>query len=143
MTDHDTSESTDDADHKIGATFRRLRQDRGMSLRELADMLTKRLREEDKLFRYGGEEFVVLADGLPHRAALGLAERLRRVIAEESGKLKSGRITVSIGVATAPEDGGALVDLFVAADKRLYQAKDNGRDRVIGQPDPDGGAGAE
>ena len=112
-------------------------------LRELADMLTKRLREEDKLFRYGGEEFVVLADGLPHRSALGLAERLRRVIAEESGKLKSGRITVSIGVATAPEDGGALVDLFVASDKRLYQAKDNGRDQVIGQPEPAGAAGAE
>lgn len=101
-------------------------------LRGLADMLKANLRDTDKIYRFGGDEFVVIATGLLPDVANGLAERLHR----QAGTLEIPNLreslTVSIGVAHAPADGRAFMSLLSRADKRLYQAKRSGRDRVMG-----------
>ncbi len=102
------------------------------ALRQIARELDSATRTNDRVYRYGGEEFIVLSQGLPHAAAILAAERLRLGV---SGLTIAGiaePITVSIGVATAPQDGAELRPLFAVADQRLYQAKADGRDRVRG-----------
>lgn len=104
-------------------------------LRRLAASLTEGLRQGDYVVRYGGDEFAVFAPGVAHRDALQLAAMLRQLV--EEMELPPGVVgqTLSIGVATAPEDGEALTDLLDAADKRLYAAKAAGRNRVTGAAD--------
>lgn len=100
-------------------------------LRRVADAIQTSVRDGDRVYRYGGEEFVVVCDGLNNDAAMLIAERLRRAI---SGiEINAGRITTSIGVATGPDEGQTLTELFGTADARLYTAKENGRDRVVGR----------
>ena len=102
-------------------------------LRQAARSISEAVRDVDQVYRYGGEEFVVLCDGLGRAGALVLAERLRRRVA--GLVLASGRVTTSIGVATAPEDGATIAELFATADSRLYDAKERGRDRVSAGPE--------
>ena len=101
-------------------------------LRRVAGALRHAVRDGDLLFRYGGEEFVVLCEGLDHRTALGLAERLRAAVpaAFDGGMVR--RPTVSIGLATLPDNGRDLAAIVQQADQKLYQAKASGRDRVVG-----------
>jgi diguanylate cyclase (GGDEF)-like protein len=110
-------------------------------LRRMAKEITAATREGDRVYRYGGEEFIVLCDGLAHSSALVAAERLRRHIAAAAVPGLESRITASIGIASGPEDGDDLANLFACADARLYAAKDAGRDRVVGRtgvsPEPD------
>ena len=98
-------------------------------LRELAVLLRAGCRAGDIAARYGGEEFAVLFHDLPEAEALAAAERIRRTVADHPwDEIAPGlRVTVSIGVAAGP-------DLVSLADRRLYQAKDAGRNRVIGRP---------
>ncbi len=102
------------------------------ALRRIARELDAATRTDDRVYRYGGEEFIVLCQGLPHSAAVLAAERLRLGVSSLSIDDIAEPITVSIGVATAPEDGGDLRALFAVADQRLYRAKADGRDRVRG-----------
>ncbi len=102
------------------------------ALRQIARELDAATRADDRVYRYGGEEFIVLCEGLPHAAAVLAAERLRLGISSLSIVGVAGPITVSIGVATAPGDGADIRSLFAAADQRLYAAKADGRDRVRG-----------
>jgi len=104
------------------------------ALRRIARRITEATRPADSVYRYGGEEFIVLADGLTHTSAMIAAERLRRRIATTMVEGAAEGITASIGVATAAEDGDDLAALFAAADARLYVAKAAGRDRVCGRP---------
>jgi diguanylate cyclase (GGDEF)-like protein len=101
-------------------------------LRLVSGKLTETMRSSDAIYRYGGDEFVVLSEGLAHEAASAAAERLRRAI---EGSSVSGQkpVTVSIGIATCPNDGAALSALFASADARLYEAKSGGRNRVVGR----------
>jgi diguanylate cyclase (GGDEF)-like protein len=99
-------------------------------LRRIARDILASVRSTDLVFRFGGEEFVVLADGMSGAQALALAERIRREIAASGAY--STRLTASLGVATCGEDAADYDGLFAVADKRLYQAKAAGRDRVIG-----------
>ncbi|MCW5715133.1 MAG: GGDEF domain-containing protein [Bauldia sp.] len=101
-------------------------------LRRLAARLSATMRGTDRIYRYGGEEFVVLCDGLPHGAALLAADRLRRDVAAADVGLGRG-VTISVGVATAPTDTSDFTSLCAAADGRLYQAKSRGRNRVVGR----------
>lgn len=103
------------------------------ALLRVAECLKGSLRESDVVARWGGEEFVVL---LPHTAqseAVEVAEKVRRAVAAIetpwSREQPSGHLTVSVGVAQlAPgEDGAALVQ---RADRAVYAAKREGRDRV-------------
>jgi len=83
------------------------------------------------VFRFGGEEFVVICEGLAAGPALSLGERIRREIAM-TGDGTSSHVTVSVGIATCSERDFSYDALFQVADRRLYQAKAAGRNRVVG-----------
>jgi diguanylate cyclase (GGDEF)-like protein/PAS domain S-box-containing protein len=96
-------------------------------------------RGSDLVARYGGEEFVALAAGVERRQARERAELLREAIREMAGE-RHGRagphpVTVSVGLATAtPDERIGAEELLDAADRALYQAKRQGRDRVVHAP---------
>ncbi len=114
----------------------------GDLLRQVATLVGEATREVDRSYRYGSEEIVVLCDGAAHRSALLAAERLRRRVAAAPAKAgdATGHVTVSIGLATAPLDGGDLASLLRSAEQRLQEARASGGDRVAGRRD-DGGSG--
>jgi diguanylate cyclase (GGDEF)-like protein len=104
------------------------------ALRAFANLLSSSIRDEDVAARYGGEEFAVCLPGINAAAAMEIAERIRQrteatIIPLSPGM--TGRITVSIGIATAPDDGAELLSLLKAADEALYRAKLDGRNRVV------------
>ena len=111
------------------------------ALRRIAAEFQEAVREDDQIYRYGGEEFAVLCHGLPHQAAILAGERLRLGTAALQIPGVAEPITVSVGVASAPDDGRDLAELFAVADKRLYEAKNSGRDRVVGRRTVPRGAG--
>ena len=88
-------------------------------------------RMSDLTYRFGGEEFVVIADGINAEDALSLSERIRRRIADSHGG-GADRLTVSVGIASCSRDASDYDTLFEIADKRLYEAKAAGRNRVVG-----------
>ncbi len=94
---------------------------------------------EDSVFRYGGEEFVVIADALPRAAALALGENIRRTVASHM-EAETPLVTVSIGLATCADDASDYDGLFACADRRLYMAKSAGRNCVVGESGSDSGA---
>jgi diguanylate cyclase (GGDEF)-like protein len=100
-------------------------------LRAVAELLTAQLRPTDTVARYGGEEFTVLLPGSPREECVRIAERLRRRLRELRSGSGQAATTASIGVATSPEDGETATELIAAADAALYQAKREGRDRVV------------
>jgi diguanylate cyclase (GGDEF)-like protein len=103
-------------------------------LRSLGHLLQTQLRSEDIVCRYGGEEFVVILPDAPLDGARLRSEELRgkakELVAELRGQML-GRITLSIGVATFPANGGTGAALVEAADAALYRAKKEGRDCVM------------
>jgi diguanylate cyclase (GGDEF)-like protein len=101
-------------------------------LRQLAGAISESLRQSDHVVRYGGDEFAVLAPGVSHVAAVALARMLNESVTGLTLPDGVRRQTLSIGVATLPEDGQTLTALLEAADKRLYAAKAAGRNRVTG-----------
>lgn len=100
-------------------------------LRRVADQVQARLRPTDTLYRYGGEEFIVVAENTSLSQASFLAEGIRQLIAGYKGDQRQAEIdlTVSIGVAQlrADESTNSMVD---RADKALYKAKSMGRNWV-------------
>lgn len=98
----------------------------------LARQLGSRLRASDLLVRYGGEEFLLLLDGLSGRVAPEVAERLRAQIEQSPVELDEGPLhyTVSIGMALAADGEYELDGLIAKADAALYRAKAAGRDRA-------------
>jgi diguanylate cyclase (GGDEF)-like protein/PAS domain S-box-containing protein len=101
-------------------------------LRRLADLLRKNSRAEDIPCRYGGEEFLLVLPNMGRADALTRAEQWRQEF--EAMHITLGqatmRSTISIGIATFPEQGQTRDTLIEAADKALYDAKHNGRNRV-------------
>lgn len=106
-------------------------------LSNIAHLLQQRVqRSSDLLCRYGGEEFAVILPMLSHKEAYQLAERLRLDVAEarleHCASSTASYVTVSIGVAsTIPSPSSTINDLIANADKKLYQAKSCGKNRVI------------
>ena len=84
--------------------------------------MTATVRMSDFTYRFGGEEFVVIADGLNIDDAWALGERIRRRVAAGRSEAE-GRLTVSVGIAHCPRDGRDYETLFDVADRRLYEAK--------------------
>jgi diguanylate cyclase (GGDEF)-like protein len=123
-----------DADHFKGVNDRHGHSAGDEALRQIARAMSLVMRGGDRLYRYGGEEFVVVCDGLGHDAARVAAERLRRAVAATTIPHIDRQVTVSIGIATSSEDDVDCAELFGTADARLYAAKEAGRNRVIGRP---------
>src|SRR3989449_828956 len=96
---------------------------------KIAEILRQTTRGVDSVARYGGEEFLVMLIEAPIATAAAVGERLRtRVAAEE---FSGGRVTVSVGAAEYPTHGETPEELIASADAAMYQAKGEGRDRVV------------
>jgi two-component system, cell cycle response regulator len=103
------------------------------ALREVAARLRKAVREIDVVTRYGGEEFLLVLPSTNFSGALAVADRVWRAIGTEPFLLpgEPERISVSAGVAVFPSrDIKSKDQLLKAADRALYQAKGDGRDRI-------------
>ena len=105
-------------------------------IKEAAANIQNRLRTQDVVARFGGEEFVVFLTGVDQIQALSLAESLRLVLASVSVPDVDSHITASIGVAVAApvvrrfSPRGLVEELLRLADSALYDAKARGRNRV-------------
>jgi diguanylate cyclase (GGDEF)-like protein len=107
-------------------------------LRWLADIMERRVRKTDRCIRYGGEEFAIILPETTKENALIVAEWLRTKIAKTpywvkypDGTQIDILITISLGIAEAPENAVDIENLLQAADQALYQAKKNGRNQVV------------
>lgn len=104
-------------------------------LQKVAKTIKGSLRDTDQVFRYGGEEFVVVLGNTGNSEAAAIAERIRHRIEKLETATEDGAIpaTISIGVSTSAMDDDRD-SLFQRGDMALYQAKRNGRNRVINHP---------
>jgi diguanylate cyclase (GGDEF)-like protein len=93
-------------------------------LREMCELFKQSLRNEDIIFRYGGEEFLIFLDHADKSRSSMVAERIRNLVN------LSMPTTVSIGVGIYPDDGWDLDELIANVDKALYKAKESGRNKV-------------
>jgi diguanylate cyclase (GGDEF)-like protein len=104
-------------------------------LQQVAELLDQNCREPDYCCRYGGEEFAIVVPETDKGGAMRLAERIRGAIEAtrflEAEGTSPARLTVSIGVATRPEDGTTPTELILAADRALYAAKSRGRNCTV------------
>lgn len=105
-------------------------------LKMLSQLITDSLRDCDMLFRFGGEEFVILFSETSKQDAIMVAQRIRQKVADFifpfEEKQPNGDLTISVGVASAPDDAVEKQKLLEIADERLYKAKSNGRNQVVG-----------
>jgi diguanylate cyclase (GGDEF)-like protein len=105
-------------------------------LERVAKLITSQIRVEDMLARYGGEEFIIVLRETPVGGAEVLAERIRRAVAEAAIELSPDQtlqVTLSAGCASlACVTSAGAAQLLEIADRRLYLAKQQGRNRVVG-----------
>lgn len=102
-------------------------------LKEIAQRFTTQVRSWDLVAKYGGDEFTVILPQTDRIGAAVVGERLRADVAEHQFPLADrGAITVSIGIANYPDDADSVQGLIESADRALYLAKRNGRNRVEG-----------
>jgi diguanylate cyclase (GGDEF)-like protein len=121
-----------DLDHfkSINDAFGHARGDE--ALREVARCVKETTRESDLFFRYGGDEFVLILPDTPKSEAVQLATRLLdKIRTRPIGGDAALTLSISVGVASFPEDTAADDALFEKADARNYEAKRRGRARVI------------
>jgi diguanylate cyclase (GGDEF)-like protein len=103
-------------------------------LQRISRSMLDNTRVSDMVCRYGGEEFCIICPELNKADARKTAEKLRQIIERlELPKLKDvpdGKLTISSGIASFPEDGESAYQLILRADKALYRAKETGRNKV-------------
>ena len=102
-------------------------------LRQVAHTLKKNVRATDIVCRYGGEEMSIILPNTPKDEAYTTAQKICERVASNKIKLsndKESNVTISLGVATFPHDGSTPSEIIDCADKRLYNAKHNGRNQV-------------
>ena len=113
-------------------------------LQHLVRKFSDSVRRSDFVGRYGGDEFIILLPETARDGAIETAERIRKSIASSRFDIRNGelRTTVSLGVASYPDDGGDLEVILEKADRALYRAKKNGRNQTAvyefdEEPEPD------
>ncbi|HYM78916.1 MAG TPA: GGDEF domain-containing protein [Candidatus Dormibacteraeota bacterium] len=106
-----------------------------LALRKIGELLHDSFRQSDTSGRYGGEEFVVILPETDLEAAQSKMESLRETVAATPFLLgahgEQVQMTISAGLACFPDDGVTAADLFALADVRMFQAKREGRNRVV------------
>lgn len=111
-------------------------------LKNLARLVRESMREHDELYRYGGEEFLLLLPETGNEGELTVAEKVRRAVETQRFR-HDGKalpvITVSVGVACLPDKGTSLSEALAAADAALYRAKQRGRNCVVSAKKADAG----
>jgi len=104
-------------------------------LKHLAKLIKDNVRETDLVARYGGEEFTVILPGMEKQKAKEIAERIRCAIRDFNflgqEKLPCGKLTVTIGIASIPDDAQTAEELIKIADDALYRGKYATRDTVV------------
>jgi diguanylate cyclase (GGDEF)-like protein len=114
----------DDFGHKVG----------DVTLQKLAAVMKQALRGGDRIYRYGGEEFVAIFPDVAEPDALALAARMLQAVAETpltGDQLEPvGPVTLSAGLAVMPDHGSDIAELIVLADRAMYRAKQGGRNRI-------------
>jgi diguanylate cyclase (GGDEF)-like protein len=122
-----------DIDHfkKVNDTYGHPEGDK--VLKGVAAVLRKGIRAVDFVARYGGEEFAVIMEGTDRKGAMIKAERIRTDVKAGQYSSEQGRfsVTISLGIATWPEDAADKKELILRSDEALYQAKHEGRDRCV------------
>lgn len=103
-----------------------------LAIRRFGELIRAEIRSSDVACRYGGEEFAVAFPESSGAAAQGIADRIRAALESEQFTYGEGRfrVTVSAGVAEAAGAGGDRAQLLAHADRALYRAKEEGRNRV-------------
>jgi len=123
-----------DIDHfkQINDTYGHLAGDH--ILKQLAATIKTRIRREDILSRYGGEEFAIILPEIDRENALNFAEKIRALVQKATFKFEDTKIpvTISIGVANVTAETQEVDAFIKGADANLYEAKNRGRNRVVG-----------
>ncbi len=102
-------------------------------LRQVAQTLKRNVRATDIVCRYGGEEMSIILPNTAEEEAFSTAQKICERVAQHKFKLANGKetnVTISLGVSTFPKDGETAETMIASADKRLYDAKNNGRNQV-------------
>ncbi len=104
-----------------------------MVLQEIARLLNENIRQSDMLFRYGGEEFLLLLAQCDRKSAQIVCEKLRAVVENHTfgDPLQDYKVTLSIGISTAKKVPLTAQEIIEEADNNLYLAKERGRNQVI------------
>jgi diguanylate cyclase (GGDEF)-like protein len=102
---------------------------------ELSRLMQSDTRKEATVARFGGEEFIVMLPGISKRDAFSYADQLRKKISQHSfpyrEKQPLGFVSISGGIACFPEDGDSMDTVIQNADKSLYRAKSEGKNRIL------------
>jgi len=105
-----------------------------VALSQIASITDSATRDVDKVFRYGGDEFCVVLPETGSEEALVVAEKIRRAIADfhfaGEERIPGGALTISLGLASFPQDASGESELVGQADIALYSAKQHGRNSV-------------
>lgn len=102
-------------------------------LKKVAKMMKKNVRSSDLVARYGGEEMAIILTNTGFEEAVITANKICKAVAEKPFRLTDKlevNVTISLGVSTYPDHGATSADMIEVADKGLYDAKRNGRNRV-------------
>jgi two-component system cell cycle response regulator len=104
-------------------------------LKRIAELLRNSFRRSDTAGRYGGEEFVLILPEMDIETARKKVESLRELVANTpiaiGSRDQTVQVTISAGVASFPQDGEDAAELLAAADERMFEAKREGRNRVV------------
>ncbi|MDF2678607.1 MAG: pleD [Bacillota bacterium] len=96
-------------------------------IKEVAKIAAESLREMDSIGRYGGEEFLAIFPNTNQEGAFLVCERIRKSV-EEYDFGTGYSVTISVGISSEYRDG--IIELIDKADKKLYEAKNSGRNRT-------------
>lgn len=100
-------------------------------LEQLSSIIRQNIRSQDIAARYGGDEFTIVLPDTDGDKAYAICERIMNLIHEIFRTTKGEHITISIGIAGFPAAGSKSKELFHAADQALYEAKSNGKNRIV------------